>query len=81
MYIIIPKCHSEEILDQRKAENYLGKLKTLHLHVCVKALLGSSTSFIFINFNKLHSLGLVPPPVSTFPWQVSHGSRISNILG
>lgn len=35
----------------------------------------------FVDCHRLVSLGLVPLPVSTFPWQVPHSSGISNIVG
>lgn len=47
----------------------------------VKALFRSPTPFIFVDCNTLLALGLVPFPVSSLPWQVSHSSGISNILG
>ena len=60
----------------------MGKLQTLDLHVwCQNSLQISNLFFIFVDCNKLLSLGLVPLPVSRFPQQIVHGSGISNILG
>ena len=36
IYITILKCHSEEILDQSKTGNQLGKLQTLHLQSTIQ---------------------------------------------
>jgi hypothetical protein len=47
----------------------------------VKALFRSPTPFIFVAWNTLLSLGLVPLPISSFPWQASHHFKVSNILG
>ena len=47
----------------------------------INALFRSTTSFSFVVCNKLLSLGLLPLPVSSFSWQVSLGSGISNLLG
>jgi hypothetical protein len=81
IYITIPKYHGEEILDQSKTENKLDKLQALHPMSEVKVLYRSPILFIFVNYNKLLPLGLVPLPVSSFPQQLSHGSGICNILG
>jgi hypothetical protein len=35
IYIIIPKCNSEEILNQSKNKSQVGKLETLYLHVWI----------------------------------------------
>jgi len=75
--INMPKHHDEEILDESKSEKELGKLPTLHLHVCVKAFFRSPASFIVVDF--VDSV-LIPLSISSFPQQVSHGSGIANIL-
>jgi hypothetical protein len=45
IYITIPKCHGEEILDQSKTESQLGKLWTPHLHVWCQSALQISNCF------------------------------------
>ena len=47
----------------------------------VKMLFRSPRPFSFADCSTLLSCGLVPLPVSSSPWQVSHNSGISNILG
>ena len=65
--------HSEEILDQSKTENQLGKLQTLNLHVWC------STPFSFVGCNNVFLLGwlhsLLAPLLSRYPRDGS------NILG
>ena len=46
-----------------------------------KKSLDLHTIFIVVDCNKLLSLELVPLLVSIFPWHVSHGSGIIDILG
>lgn len=46
----------------------------------VKTFFRSPNSFNFVSCNTLPFLGLVPHPVYSFPWQVSHDSEIFNIL-
>jgi hypothetical protein len=46
----------------------------------VKMLFGSPTHFNFVGCNTILSFGLVPLPVSSFPWQESQNSGISNIF-
>lgn len=33
IYITVPKCQSEELLDQSKTQNQMSKLQILHLYV------------------------------------------------
>ena len=75
------KEHSKEILDQSKTKNQFENSKLCISMSDVKMFFRSPTPFSFVDCNTLLSLGLVPLPVSSSPWQVSHGSGISNILG
>ena len=59
IYITVPKCHSEEILDQSKTKKYLGKLQISMCDVKDSSSLSPSPS-ILVDCNKLCSLGLVP---------------------
>lgn len=81
IYITILKYHGEEILDQSKTGNELGKFQTPCLHVpCQSALQllsswqiwhSARTNFVLMSWFYL---------VSIFHPQRSHGPVISNIL-
>ena len=63
-------------MDRSKTKTYQGILKILHLHVWYKR-----TPFSFVNYSILLSVCLVPDMDYNYPWQLSHDSDISNILG
>ena len=89
IYITVPKCHSMEILEQTRPKTSWSNSKLSVSKSEVKVLFRSPISFIFVDCwwqiwhsaAILHSLGLFPLPVSSFPWQVSHDSDISKIQG
>lgn len=65
--------HRKEILDQSKTKNQLGKSPNSASLSDVKILLRLAEG------NALLSLGLVPLPISSSPWQVSNSSLIQHL--
>ena len=68
--------HRSEIVDQCETETHKAKSK-----FCLRWLVQSPTPHNFVDCSTLLSHELVPYPECSSPWQVSHGSGISNILG
>lgn len=72
---------SEEILDQKQDQTSVGYTQNFVSMSDVKVLFRSPTPSSFVESCRGLSLRLVPLPVSSSPWQVSHESGILTILG
>jgi hypothetical protein len=78
--ITISKCHSGGILNQRKTKTSWANSKLCISMPDVKMVFRSPTPFSFVDCYTTLSLCVVPHPISSFPWQISHSSGISNVL-
>jgi hypothetical protein len=71
------KEHIEKILGQSNTKTVAQTPNSASPSLMQKSL---SIPFSFVDCNTHLSLGLFLLPVSSFPWQASHGSDISTIL-